>query len=177
MAELHVFGQILGASDFPCSGLFCKWSLKFGENWTLLEGSKEGQTQVDRHQYEDNRAVWSHPIDVHFSTRGIQDWPKLLIQVWHQDSFGRNELVGYGSLHLPSSPGFSTVSCPTWRPVGTLLEEVSRQFLGGGLHLSDPEEVCGSLGDRFRLRTEAMGSVQLELYSVHRDFHKYGIET
>ncbi|KAK8777190.1 hypothetical protein V5799_029465 [Amblyomma americanum] len=150
--------------------------LEIRENWTLLEGSKEGQTQVDRHRYDDNRAVWCHPVDVHFSTRGIQDWPKLVVQVWHQDDYGRNELIGYGSCHLPSSPGFAKVDCATWRPVGTLLEEVSRQFLGGGLHLRDPEEVLGRVGDRFRLRTEAMGTVHLELYAVHRDFHKYGIE-
>ncbi len=37
-------------------------------------------------------AIWAHPIDVHYSTKGIQGWPKIKLQVWHQDMFGRNEL-------------------------------------------------------------------------------------
>lgn len=34
--------------------------------------------------------VWC--ADVHYATKGIQGWPKLHLQVWHQDMFGRNEL-------------------------------------------------------------------------------------
>ena len=40
-------------------------------------------------------AIWAHPIDVHYTTKGIQGWPKLKLQVWHQDMFGRNELCKY----------------------------------------------------------------------------------
>lgn len=37
-------------------------------------------------------AIWAHPLDLHYTTKGIQGWPKLKLQVWHQDMFGRNEL-------------------------------------------------------------------------------------
>ena len=60
------------------------------------------------------------------TTRGLQGWPKLWVQVYHQDSFGRsgldmkillfyykcplrNELVGYGFTHLPSTPGLHKI--------------------------------------------------------------------
>lgn len=42
-----------------------------GEGWTLLEGLKEGQTQLNFHHYE-HKAVWCHPIDIHLTTLGIQ---------------------------------------------------------------------------------------------------------
>ena len=77
----------------------------------VLAGLKEGQTQVDDPAIGEE-AYFSHPIDIHYATRylndsfyiikkiklhsnkfihnrGLQGWPKLLVQVFHQDSFGR----------------------------------------------------------------------------------------
>uniref|UniRef100_A0A3Q4N7S2 B9 domain-containing protein 2 n=1 Tax=Neolamprologus brichardi TaxID=32507 RepID=A0A3Q4N7S2_NEOBR len=97
MAELHIIGQIIGASGFPEKTLFCKWGIHTGEAWRLLSGLKEGQTQVDSPQIGDI-AYWSHPIDLHYATKGLQGWPKIHLEVWHQDSFGRCQLYGYGFL-------------------------------------------------------------------------------
>jgi B9 domain-containing protein 2 len=71
MAEVHIIGQILGASEFPNSSLFCKWSINSGSGWKHLQGIKEGQTHVDSPTYESN-AYWAHPIDIHYSTKGLQ---------------------------------------------------------------------------------------------------------
>uniref|UniRef100_A0A3P9NLV3 B9 domain-containing protein 2 n=1 Tax=Poecilia reticulata TaxID=8081 RepID=A0A3P9NLV3_POERE len=71
MAELHIIGQIIGASGFPQNSLFCKWGVHTGGAWRLLSGIKEGQTQVDNPQTGD-MAYWSHPIDLHYATKGLQ---------------------------------------------------------------------------------------------------------
>uniref|UniRef100_A0A3B3XL82 B9 domain-containing protein 2 n=1 Tax=Poecilia mexicana TaxID=48701 RepID=A0A3B3XL82_9TELE len=71
MAELHIIGQIIGASGFPQNSLFCKWGVHTGGAWRLLSGLKEGQTQVDNPQTGD-MAYWSHPIDLHYATKGLQ---------------------------------------------------------------------------------------------------------
>ena len=47
MAEVHIIGNISGGSDFPSANLFCKWNLKIGSAWKVLEGVIDGQTQVD----------------------------------------------------------------------------------------------------------------------------------
>lgn len=31
MAEVHIIGQIVGASDFPDNSLYCKWSITHGK--------------------------------------------------------------------------------------------------------------------------------------------------
>ena len=37
MAELHVFGQLVGGSNFALPNLFaCKWSLEAGSNFRVL---------------------------------------------------------------------------------------------------------------------------------------------
>uniref|UniRef100_A0A8P0SPW7 Transforming growth factor beta-1 proprotein n=2 Tax=Canis lupus familiaris TaxID=9615 RepID=A0A8P0SPW7_CANLF len=72
MAEVHVIGQIMGATGFSESSLFCKWGVHTGAAWKLLSGVREGQTQVDTPQVGD-MAYWSHPIDLHFATKGLQE--------------------------------------------------------------------------------------------------------
>ena len=50
MAEVHIIGQLVGASGFPSGDLYCKWGLAVGSAWKVLEGDQEGQTQVDHPQ-------------------------------------------------------------------------------------------------------------------------------
>ena len=102
-------------------------------------------------------------------------WPKIHLQVWHCDRYGRNELYGYGFCHVPTSPGVHAVECATWRPSGTAREQLTQAFVGGGAELKRPELVYAG-ADRYHLRTAAMGSVHLELGVILRNFDKYGIE-
>ncbi|XP_069677122.1 B9 domain-containing protein 2-like isoform X2 [Periplaneta americana] len=116
MAEVHIIGQIIGASKFPNQSLFCKWGIHAGGGWKVISGLKEGQTHVDNPEYE-VFSYWCHPIDIHFATKGIQGWPKLHLQVYHQDQFGRSEIYGYGFCHVPTASGNHILDCVTWRPV------------------------------------------------------------
>ena len=178
MAEIHLIGSLVGSANFP-SGLksiFCKWSLQTGASWTLLSGNAEGQTQVDEPALDDNFAYWSHPIDVHFATRGLQGWPKLLLQVYHQDQFGRNDLIGYGFCHIPSSPGQHHLDIVTWRPSGSVRDAVSQHFLGGGHQLRSPDLLVAN-ADRHRLTTTAVGKIHLQIGIIARYFDKFGVES
>nr|CAD7575698.1 unnamed protein product [Timema californicum] len=108
--------------------------------WKVISGLKDGQTHVDNPEY-DEAAHWCHPLDVHFATKGIQGWPKLHLQVYHQDRFGRSEIYGYGFCHIPTSPGSHFIDCVTWRPVGSWRDQFTQFFLGGGPQLKDPNLV------------------------------------
>lgn len=174
MAECHVIGQLVGASDFPKKNLFCKWDTHFGSSWKLISGCKEAQTQIDSPQL-DGKTYWCHPIDIHLGTKGIQGWPKFHVEVYHQDDCGRNELYGYGFLHIPTQPGSHNLTCVTWRPTGSLKHEINRFFLGGGLHLKRPD-IIFSGADRSKLQTETMGKVYFEIGLILRNFHIYGVE-
>ena len=38
MAEVHLIGQLVGASDFSAdTGLFCKWTVQTGSAWKTLQ--------------------------------------------------------------------------------------------------------------------------------------------
>jgi len=175
MAEVHVIGEIIGASGFPSHNLYCKWSVHVDGLWKLLAGQKEGQTQVDNPQNEDC-ARWCHPIDLHFATKGLKGWPKFHFQVWHQDSYGRNEIFGYGYCHVPTSPGTHKVDCVTWRPLSSNKSEQLRSFFVGGSPQLKNSDVIYTGGDRYKLRTIAMGTVHLQLGVITRNFDKFGVE-
>lgn len=65
--QWHAF--LMAASTPPC--LISVLALLVGAAWKLLSGVREGQTQVDTPQIGD-MAYWSHPIDLHFATKGLQ---------------------------------------------------------------------------------------------------------
>lgn len=134
----------------------------------------QGQTQCTK-PLEGELVPWGHPLDVHYSCRGITGWPKLQIQVWGQDMFGRVSILGYGFCHVPASPGMYKLECPTWIPEGSAYEEFSSKFIGGAPRLLN-EELIHSSGDRFKLSTKSAGVCHLQIQVVMKDFAKYGIQ-
>ena len=105
--EVHFIGQIKGAHGFG-SGVCCRWEVEGGSTWEHVAGELQGQTQVDYPEDGDS-AVWCHPVDVHYVSKALHGWPRLLVQVWRLDNYGRLQSVGYGFGHLPTSPGKPTI--------------------------------------------------------------------
>ena len=44
--------------------------MTLGNNWKVISGKKEGQTQVCSSEFE-NVCTWSYPVDIHLATTGI----------------------------------------------------------------------------------------------------------
>lgn len=81
--------------------------LEWGRAWSFLEGEESTQTQYA--SSDDGVQVWNHPIDAHFASASIQGWPRMVMQVWELDEYGRSILAGYGFAHLPTNAGESAV--------------------------------------------------------------------
>mmetsp|Transcript_15314 Transcript_15314/g.50305 ORF Transcript_15314/g.50305 Transcript_15314/m.50305 type:complete len:177 (-) Transcript_15314:947-1477(-) len=175
MGEVHVVGQLVGASGFePDRNLFCKWAVEAGRQWDLLEGIDRGQTHVD-HPEDGELAVWSHPLDLHFACKALNGWPKMHFQVWSQDEYGRHDICGYGFCHVPTTPGMHETDCVTWIPEGSTMERMSEFFLGGRPRLR-VEETVFTPGDRYRLQTRSAGVIHLQLGVVVKDMSRFNIK-
>lgn len=122
--ELHVIGEIVGATDYELPSLFCKFSFEAGTNFRLLQGLPTGQTHCDMPP-EGEMAILSHPVDVHYAVKGIDGWPRLRIEVYGVDRYGRIELAGYGCCIVPTTAGMHELRCHTWRPCGSMREQFS----------------------------------------------------
>ncbi len=91
-------------------------------------------------------------------------------------NYCRNDLLGYGFCHLPTSPGTHSLSVPTWRPAaGSAREAAAAHYLGGGHRLRNPDLTVAA-SDRHRLTTAAAGAVHVQVGVVLRNFDKYGVE-
>ena len=131
--------------------------------------SECGQTQVCVCG-EDGAAVWSHPIDVHYVTTSLSGWPSLLVEVWAQDSGGRNEIAGYGMAHVPSAPGCYELDIPLWRPLDIRSKDRQARFLASPLRYMS--QSISALGQCCRacLRPACLVSPPLPLFTSLLDF-------
>ena len=90
---------------------------------------------------------------------------------------------GYGFAHIPTQPGTHKIEIYTWRPVGSLMDQVygnssliwhKAYFLGATPQLKNLDMITNP-SDRFRLETMTMGKVHLELSVITRNFDANGI--
>lgn len=102
--EVHFIGEIRSGIGFQWAFASCKWTVEWGESWSFLAGEYSGQTQYSA-VHNDGNNIWNHPIDLHFTLANMKGWPRLIMQVWELDSYGRAILGGYGFAHLPAQPG------------------------------------------------------------------------
>ncbi|XP_013133860.1 PREDICTED: B9 domain-containing protein 2 [Papilio polytes] len=176
MAELHLLGDIQGVTNFEdCSSLFCRFSFQAGPNWTLIAGCSEGQTTSGKPNH-DNYVFWSHPIDVHYATKGISGWPKINFQVSCLDSLGRSWIVGYGCCSIPTAPGNYAVKVPCWSPAPTTITDRLRQYFLGGSHQITQTDVISLGVDRYKLTTQSKGNIELNIDIIFRNFTQFGVE-
>jgi len=95
-----------------------------GNGWKIISGYEEGQTQESCDFYT-NHPVWDHPIDLHYTTQTIQNSPKLLLQVFGRDNYGRIIFLSYGVYNVPVSSGSYVLDCHTWKPIGICTDKIS----------------------------------------------------
>ena len=57
-------------------------------------------------------------------TRSIKGWPKLVLEAWEVDEYGRNKIGGYGILNIPFKNGTYTLEACCWRPKPSFQEKL-----------------------------------------------------
>eukprot|EP00658_Telonema_sp_P-2_P045125 TRINITY_DN3303_c0_g1_i5.p1 TRINITY_DN3303_c0_g1~~TRINITY_DN3303_c0_g1_i5.p1 ORF type:complete len:182 (+),score=25.39 TRINITY_DN3303_c0_g1_i5:175-720(+) len=174
MAELHIIGQLLGAKGFD-GGMYCRWGIDMGDAWRILEGYADGRTQID-HPGDGDMSYWEHPFDIHLATSSIAGWPRIHVQVWREDFFGRKELAGYGFGFIPTTVGEHKLEISCWKPTDASQNDALKASLLGGGPVLLNENVIHQQEDRFRLYTETAGTVVVEAGVILKDFEQHGVE-
>lgn len=173
MPEVHLFGRIRGARGFDGRDLFARWSIVAAEErWRLLEGEDAGRTMVAERRNdggEGDDAVWNASFGASYACSGIMGWPKIMVEIFHEDEYGRADVSGYATCHLPTSAGTHVVELAAFRPRGTFTENLAARFLGGYPRYRTPAVVM-SREPRFGHRTESAGTVVLEVSVVLKGF-------
>lgn len=183
LPEVHCVGQIKscnGVIQEESEGACLRWRIEHDKAWEHLGGELIGQTQVAYCKYmtSDSLAL-NHPLDLHFAEAGLHGWgaPRISIQAFRMDKYGRRVLAGYGFLHLPLHPGLHVLDVPLWRPSGSPEQEMEAFFLGNTPALVTSEPIYETAWrDRCRLVTTAAGRVVIELFICTRNTRKHGVD-
>jgi Meckel syndrome type 1 protein len=104
----------------------------------------------------------------------MDDRPYILMTVNSIDSWGRDRIEGYGFCRMPHEAGYhKDIKVETWRPRGTLKDEIHEYFLGGSVRIARLEEIVKTrilddegkddIVNRFGLETENAGTIRLNL--------------
>ena len=175
--EVHFVGEIIGGSGFAGNGTSVKWTLEYGKYWDLLSGDAVGQSQYASGDSLSDLVAWNHPLDLHLATSSMQGWPRLRLQVWELDEYGRTNLSGYGFAHLPVNPGCYDIAVACWRPTGSLPEEIQAFFLGANPQLANEEVLFSKAWEnRCRLVTVPSGKVHIQVSVINRFFMEQGVD-
>ncbi|XP_038615257.1 Meckel syndrome type 1 protein [Tachyglossus aculeatus] len=183
--RLFVNGEVVSAQGYEYDNLYVHFFLDLPSNWSSPEFQQlSGITQTcgTKTLGRDNVAYFSYPFTFEASflhedesADSLPQWPVLFFEVLSLDFWQRYRVEGYGAVVLPSTPGFHTLTAPTWRPVELgVTAELRRFFIGGSLELEDltyvrvPGTFKGDRLSRFGFRTETTGSVTFRLHCLQQ---------
>lgn len=145
-----------------------------GSLWKFIEGESEGQTATDSNRL-DLKSVFAHPIGIHLSTRGIQGWPKLSVEVFSVNALKQFYPVGVGFSYVPTKPGAHKLKIATWKiaPL-TVFDSIKEKFFTGGFTIVKKDLIHSGI-ERYKISTISSGIVVVDLSLVFKHFRKYNI--
>ena len=126
---------------------------------------------------ERQKFIWNFPLDITFRSTCPFGWPQIVISVYEIDAFGNETICGYGSVHLPLSPGPHAAKVPIFAPQSSsLMQRFASYFLGRKPEYVDPRVTASGEG-RDVTRVRSCGWVRLTFNIMTKDLKRLGYET
>ena len=111
------------------------------------------------------------PFELNYTTQAIRGWPKLLVEVWEVDIYGRNSIAGYGQITIPTTPGFHSLEIFCWRPKISYFDEL----INARSEMVHKDVIICS-ESRFGFPTQTTGKVVFEVDVIVKDFQFHGVK-
>lgn len=92
-------GQFISVND-----VYIKYTVLAGSDWLMSSGTDMGITQISRYRLDgENKRqfAWNQPISLSYRSYNFYGWPQIVLSVYHFDTFGTDQILGYGCCHLP----------------------------------------------------------------------------
>ncbi|OHT04082.1 B9 domain-containing protein 1 [Tritrichomonas foetus] len=160
--SLTVQGTIDSCTTLRSNDLYCKYSFTFSGDWNAYQGATTGIT-TSSHAEGTSPAIFNAPFQVSFSSKSPFGWPQIIIAVYGLNHFGNDMIVGYGGIHVPTSPGRHEVEIPLFTPeAGSFFKKFASFFTGLYPELIDTNTVASG-ENREVLQTTSQGTVRLSI--------------
>eukprot|EP00741_Cyanophora_paradoxa_P025595 tig00000383_g24699.t1 len=173
---VHITGQIESAVFPRCDNLYCKFSFQFGQDWVVIQGVEEGITQMTIKPDGTNKPIiWNYPLDITFKSSNAFGWPQLVLSVYGLDGLGRDVVQGYGSCHIPLTPGRCTQYVWMFRPTSSsYLQQFQAWMFGMKPEYVDTKFVSTGGEGRGVTRVKSNGQVKVAFNVVLKDMASFG---
>ena len=93
-------GQIIGASNvIEKNPVFIEGYFVTGGLWRYLSPISRFLTQncfIDQNNYE----CFGNNFDLHFSTKNLNEWSRMVVRVWKIDVVNKTDLISYETNYL-----------------------------------------------------------------------------
>ena len=139
---------------------------------TSLGGANKAETTQET-QPVGKVAVWNHPLDLHYATSSIAEWPRLRLRVLGMEGEGRPVPIAYGTAVIPAQPGPFDLKIQTWRLAGSFWQELTGSAPLGIPEISAVDSRAAAL--RSGLNTTSSGTIHIHGEVILRKFAFYGV--
>ncbi|CAD6194246.1 unnamed protein product [Caenorhabditis auriculariae] len=154
---------IVEAEKFPFEGLSFEYEIELPKTAKLLSGSTKGQTH---RSFRDQNGLhlFSSIVEVGLECEDSDEWPLIMFRAESYDGWGRRITAGFGSAHLPVTPGSHKLNLEMWRPLEANDKSYSLKELFIGSHSNIDYFAMMKQGgvSQFRLETTSSGLLHLE---------------
>ncbi|XP_046352538.1 B9 domain-containing protein 1-like [Haliotis rufescens] len=182
MAASSVFmvmasGQIETAEFPEFDDIYCRYCYTHGPDWLITTGMEEGITQITKKSRDEKQIfVWNFPLDVTFKSTNPYGWPQFVIHAYGLDVFGTDVVRGYGTCHVPITPGRHKIRVPMFVPESSSpLQKLTSWFLGRRPEYVNPKVVAQGEG-REVTRVRSQGFVTISMNVIMKDMKKLGYD-
>lgn len=102
--SMSIHGSIEAGTFESVNDVYIKYSVVTGPDWVVSSGQEVGITQISRYRVNEYGArifIWNQPITIGYRSYNFYGWPQIVFSVYYYDAFGNDQILGYGSCHLP----------------------------------------------------------------------------
>ncbi|CAF0820116.1 unnamed protein product [Didymodactylos carnosus] len=158
--------------------LYLRFAYVIGKDWEICAGLDEGTTQIAYKGVDFNpKLVFNFPLECTFKSTSPFGWPQLVLSGYGMDAFGNDVVRGYGTTHIPITPGRHKLRVPLFVPrSSSRFQQFLAWILGRRPEFVDPKVVAHNAG-REMTRVRSQGYVNLTFNIVTKDLQSLGFRT
>ncbi|CAD8197882.1 unnamed protein product [Paramecium pentaurelia] len=161
-----------------------EYAVKYGgDDWAYLKTSNNAddaepsgisQLSTSRNLHSRN-IVWNFPFECNFQTKNIFGWPQVVVRLSGPDFMGRSVAKGYGSVHVPTQPGYHERIIRIFKPLPISgFTGFLGYLLGNTAELKNFDKVISSGEGREVTRVKSVGYVKVKFHVTLVNFDKFG---
>jgi len=175
--HVMVSGHIESGQINEYDGICAKFDFISGTEWSIIEGNRTGVSQhAYKSQSTNRRVVWNYPFEIAFKSLNVSGWPQIVVTLTNRDYLGRDQVCGYGTVHVPTQPGTHTRYINLFKPISSsLISQVLGWFNGKNAEYVSPTELLARNEGREITRVQSGGIAKVQFHVTMKNMDQFGI--